>query len=141
MLMQTDYEVSKPTFRHIESYWYKYPKLVQEIERIKYNEIKKGSVDENIGGGRSGRISDPTAAAATRITTHKRIEHIEEIVHAIETVYNMANEEYRKLIRTRYWSSKRLDWEMISSEAGFSVRQCQRVRKILVVATAEILGW
>ena len=141
MLMQTEYDVSKPTFRHIESYWYKYPSLVKEIERIKIYEIMKSPTDENIGGGRSGYISDPTSAAATRISTHKRLEHIEDIVHAIETVYNMANEPYRKLVRERYWSRDRPDWDILSERIGYSKRQAQRIRKIIIVATAEMLGW
>lgn len=139
--MQSDYKVPKPTFSNIEYYWYRYPKLVKEIEMIRNNEIMRTQIDENIGGGRSGRVSDPTANAATRITTHKRIEHIEEVVHAIETVYNMAPDEYRLLIRTRFWNSKRLDWDGIALECGYSTRHCQRIRKAIIIATAEILGW
>lgn len=139
--MQSDYNVPKPTFSNIEYYWYRYKKLVEEIERIRHNEILRTPIDENTGGGRSGRISDPTGNAATRITTHKRIEHMEEVVHAIETVYNMAPDEYRLLVRVRYWNNKRLDWDGIALECGYSKRHCQRIRKALIVATAEILGW
>lgn len=140
---KSNYSLSKATFKHIEAELYKYNHTVQEIKRLRYNIIQTTvDVDENVGGGRSGIISKPTEMLATRLTTHKQLDYLEEIAYAIETIYNISPQHFRKLIKLRYWDKeKELSWEGISSELNCSKRQAQRWRDKIVYDVAEVLGW
>lgn len=141
MLLKTEYDVSQSTFKHIESEWFRYPETVKEIQRIRQNIISSTSTDENIGGGKSNLPSSPTEKLAIRLSSHKQLEYLEDLVHAIETVYNLAPDDYRKIARLRYWDKKKLDWNQVAEDVGYSRVHAIRIRKQLIVATAEILGW
>lgn len=141
MLAKLNYQLSKATFKHIEAELYKYQNTVPEVKKLRYN-IIQSTPDENIGGGRSGRISKPTEMAATRLDTHKQLEYLEAIVYAIETVYNISPPHYRKLIQLRYWSKHRdLDWDGVALELNCTKRTAQRWRDKIVFDIAEVLGW
>lgn len=135
------HEISKATFKHIEAEWYKYPQTVKEIQRLRYNIIQSSTVDENVGGGRSGMISKPTEIAATRLTTHKQLDYLEDIVYAIETVYNLSNDQYKRLVQIRYWNKRNLNWDQIAGELGYSRGHAIRIRNHMITDTAELLGW
>lgn len=136
-----NYNVSKATFKHIEAELYKYKNTVEEVKKLRYN-IIKSTPDENIGGGRSGQISNPTELLATRLDTHKQLDYLEDIVYAIETVYNISPQHYRKLINIRYFDkSRKLDWDTIAAELHCSKKTAQRWRDKIVNDVAEFLGW
>ena len=141
-ILKAEYEVSKATFKHIEAELYKYNQTVKEIQKLRYNVIQSTEDrDENVGGGRSGRISNPTEEAATRLTTHKQLEYLEDIAYSIETVHNLASEDYRQLIQIRYWSGKEYTWDGLALELKRNKRTVQRWRNEIVGAIAEVLGW
>lgn len=141
-LAKLNSDISKATFKHIEAEWYKYPQTVKEIQRLRYNIIQSSSDrDENVGGGRNNIISKPTEIAATRLTTHKELQYLEEIVYAIETVYNLSNDNYKRLVQVRYWSNKNLNWDGIADELGYSRVHAIRIRNKIIYDTAELLGW
>lgn len=141
LITKIDYEVSQPTFKHIEAELYKYHETVKEIKHLRYNVIQSTTVDENIGGGRSGFISKPTEILATRLTTHRQLDYLESIAYAIETVYNIAPSDYRKLVQIRYWTNRDLNWDGIASKLNCNKRTAQRWRNEIVCAIAEVLGW
>jgi RinA family phage transcriptional activator len=133
--------LSKATFKHIEAELYKYHSTVSEVKKLRYNIILSSQeTDENIGGGRSGLIANPTEMLATRLDTHKQLEYLEEIVYAIETIYNISPNHLRKLIQSKYWK-KDLSWDGIANELHCSKRQAQRWRDKIVRDIAEMLGW
>jgi RinA family phage transcriptional activator len=140
MLAKMDYEVSQATFKHIESEIYKYHNTVKEIKKLRYN-IIQSTPDENVGGGRSGIISKPTEMLATRLTTHKQLDYLEEIAYAIETVYNLSPEHFRKLIKIRYWENRELAWDGVALKLSCTKRTAQRWRNKIVHDIAEVLGW
>ncbi|MBO0962006.1 transcriptional regulator [Neobacillus sp. MM2021_6] len=134
-----NYSLSKASFKHIEAEIYKYKNTVEEIKKLRFNIIQT-TPDENVGGGRSGRISNPTEMIATRLDTHKQLDYLEEIAYAIETIYNISPQHIRKLIQARYWN-KDLSWDGIALELHCSKRQAQRWRDKVVRDIAEMLGW
>jgi RinA family phage transcriptional activator len=141
MLAKVNYSLSKATFKHIEAELYKYKNTVEEIKKLRYN-IIQSTPDENVGGGRSGLISKPTEMLATRLDTHKQLDYLEDIVYAIETVYNISPQHYRKLINIRYFDKSRVsDWEGTASELHCSKKTAQRWRDKIVYDIAEVLGW
>lgn len=141
MSVKLNYSLSKATFKHIEAELYKYKNTVDEIKNLRYN-IIQSTPDENVGGGRSNIISKPTEILATRLDTHKQLEYLEEIVYAIETVYNISPPHYRKLIQLRYWDkNNNLSWDGLALELNCTKRTAIRWRDKIVYDIAELLGW
>lgn len=131
------------TFKHIESELYTYHDTKKEIVRLK-NEILYASPnhDENVGGGRSNLPGDPTGRTAVLLVTHRRIEQLERIVDAIESVVDKLPEEKQKLVKLKYWTRPQtLTWEGIAMRLGISARQAMRWRDEIVYAIAEKIGW
>jgi RinA family phage transcriptional activator len=135
---------TKTTFKKVESEWYSYHKTLKEIARLReeimnpFNE----DIDENIGGGRSNQTSSPTERIASRLITHKQLNYLVQVTNAIEEVYNALPEDYKNLVRHRYWSKEKdLVWDVIADKLNVSRRQAFNWRKEIINATIEVLGW
>ena len=135
--------LKKATFQHIESELYSYKETVREIELMRDEIIHgKTSDDENEGGGRGNLPSSPTERVATALVTNRKLKNLESIAYAIEKVYNGATDDYKKLIRLKYWTKPQTKtWEGIAKELNVSRRQAFRWRDEIVQAISEILGW
>lgn len=142
-MTMTMQKLRRGTFLHVESELYAYHETRKEMMRIK-DDIMYGrsSNDENIGGGRSNLPGDPTGRTAVLLATDKRLNQLQLIVDAIESVYEQLPPEKQKLIRTRYWARTRmLNWEGIAVECSVSRITAIRWRDRIVEAIAEKLGW
>lgn len=130
------------TFKHIESELYAYHDTKREIVRLKNDILHSSSYFEPIGGGRSNLPGDPTGNTATLMVTHRKIEQLERIVDAIESVVDKLPEEKQKLVKMKYWTRPQtLTWEGIAMRLGISARQAMRWRDEIVYAIAERIGW
>ncbi|USK58150.1 transcriptional regulator [Peribacillus asahii] len=122
---------------------YSYHDTLKEIQFLRNNIMfTKENDDENVGGGRSSLPSSPTEQIGVRLETHKKLNNLEEIAEAIEKVYNIVNDDYKKLIRLKYWTRPQTKtWEGIAAELHISRRQVLRWRDQIIQAVAEVLGW
>ena len=137
-------ELTKITFKKIEAEWFNYFNTKREIALIREEIMNpfQEKVDENIGGGRSNEVGRPTERIATRLSLNKQLNHLQDIVEAIDQVYEALPEEYQKLVKLRYWSKNRqLTWDGIALELNISKRQAMRWRDEIIQATSEVLGW
>lgn len=141
--MTTAVKIKKATFKHIESELYIYKDTLKEIEELRKNIMFcNENQDENVGGGRSSFISDPTSRIGTRLVTHKRLGKLEEIANAIEKVYTGLPEEYQKLVRLKYWTRPQtLTWDGIADKIPVSRRTAFNMRDEVINTIAEVLGW
>jgi RinA family phage transcriptional activator len=132
-------KLRKSTFRHIESELYCYHETKKEIERIRNDIMFAGKVQQE--GGRSG-ISNPTAAVATRLVTDKRLQKLEEVTDAIDSVVDMLDEQRLKMVRLRYWTKPQLlTWEGVAQQIPTHRATAIRWRDEVVHAIAERIGW
>ena len=137
-------ELTKITFKKIEAEWFNYFNTKREIALIREEIMNpfQEKVDENIGGSRSNEVGRPTERIATRLSLNKQLNHLQDIVEAIDQVYEALPEEYQKLVKLRYWSKNRqLTWDGIALELNISKRQAMRWRDEIIQATSEVLGW
>ncbi len=136
-------KLKKATREHIESELYGYKDTLKEIKQLKEHIMFcSDNDDENTGGGRSSFISDPTGRTATRLMTHKRLNQLEDITNAIETVYTKLPEEQKKLVRLKYWTRPQtLTWEGIARELNVGRMTAFRWRDAIIFAIAELIGW
>jgi len=141
--LSKELKLRRGTFQHVESELYAYHDTKKEIVRLK-NEILYASPnrDENVGGGRSNLPSDPTGRTATLLATHRKIEQLERIVEAIESVVERLPEKKKRLVQLRYWDKPRtLTWDGIALRLDVSRRTAMNWRDEIVYAIAEKLGW
>lgn len=142
LLTSPEKEVSKPTFKHIEAEFYKYHQTVREIKKLEQEIIQStGKHDENVGGGRSNLPTSQTEFKAIRLATHKELQYLKDVAYVIETIYNISPEDYKKLIRLKYWSNRDLKWDAIADELHMSRRKALSMRNEIILAAAELLGW
>lgn len=136
-------KLRKATFKHIEQELYCYQDTLREIEFLRRNIMFcKENDDENVGGGRSSLPSSPTEKIGTRLATHKKLNQLEEVAHAIEKVYTGLPEDYQKLVRLKYWTKPQtLTWEGIADKLFVTSRQAMRWRDDIVNMIAEVIGW
>lgn len=136
-------KLKKATFKHIESELYSYHDTLKEIQFMRQNMIfTRDNNDENVGGGRSSIPYSPTEAIATRLATHKKLAQLEEVTNAIEKVYTSLPEEYRNLVRLKYWTKPQLKtWEGIANEMHVNRATAIRWRNSIILSISETLGW
>lgn len=135
-------KLRKGTFKHIESELFSYEETKREIELIRADIIHSTPFHDNIGGGRSNTRSDPTAIAATLLTSHRKLEQMERIVNAIDRVYESLPAERKELVRLKYWTKPQtLTWDGIARELNVSRRQAIRWRDDILHSIADRVGW
>lgn len=106
------------------------------------NELMYGSVaDENIGGGKSNLPGRPTERKATLLADNKRLNRMQEMCSAIETVYERLPEQKKGIVQLRYWNQNNpLKWEGIAERLFMSKRTAMNYRDEIVYKIAELIG-
>lgn len=136
-------KLRKATFQHVESELYAYHETRREIVRLK-NDILHGRTrdDENVGGGRSNLPGDPTGRTAVLLTTHRKLEQLQGIADAIETVTTALTPDRQRMVQIRYWTRPQtLTWDGIAREIPAHRATVMRWRDEIVRAIAERIGW
>lgn len=141
-------KLPKNIVRYVEHNLYYYHEYLRDIERLRKDILYgRDNNDENVGGGRPSLPGKPTERIATNLAMNKRLGQLEQIVKAIDDVYQSLPDERKKLIQLRYWTSRQYRWEQkmtwkkIANEIHISERQALRWRDEIVYAIAEKLGW
>jgi len=136
----TRLKVSSAAFRHVEAELYAYPETVKEIN-LRRKELLSGS-NEELVGGKSNLPGDPTGRVTARLVDDNRLQELERIADAIETVMEKMDDNYKQIVKVKYWQPNRnLDWHGIASACNVSRATAIRRRKLIVEAIAERLGW
>ncbi|KYG28163.1 DUF722 domain-containing protein [Alkalihalobacillus trypoxylicola] len=136
----------KPTFKHIEAEWSNYHETLKEIANLRQEIINPFDEEINdptvIAGTNSVRcVGHPTEQIAVRLSANKRLDYLESMATTIEQVYNALPDNYKELIRLRYWRKEKLKWDGVAMKLYISERQARRWRNDIMQATAEQLGW
>ncbi|MCY9713133.1 transcriptional regulator, partial [Paenibacillus larvae] len=98
--------------------------------------------DENVGGGRSNLPSDPTGEIAVLLTSHKKLEQLERIVNAIESVVEGLPEKKKEMIKLRYWTRPQtLTWEGVAQRIEKDRTTAIRWRNEIIREIANRIGW
>lgn len=135
-------KLSRAAFRHIEAELYSYHDTLKQIDRLRKQIIfSNDNPDENVGGGKSNLPGRPTERIATRLLTDKRLEKLEEMAGAIEYAYNALSDDHRKVIKTKYWSHKRLTWDDVATQLNMHRNTAMKLRRDVIYIIAEKIGW
>lgn len=132
-----------PKFKYIEAILRDYPdygKHITEREQEIFYPVSFKE-DENIGGGRSSNISNPTEQKALTIAEDKRLLTLRKYKQAIDDAVNEADETTEAIIREYYFTRPQLKtWAGVAQELHVSDRQCRRMRDSFFDKVAKKLG-
>ncbi|WP_017470637.1 hypothetical protein [Amphibacillus jilinensis] len=137
----------KVTFKHVEAEWYNYHTTLKGIAKLRESIICPFDEDPDdptiLKGANSVRHpGNPTERMAIRLTASKRLEHLNEVTEAIETVYNALPDNYKKLVQIRYWNNgNKLTWEATANRLFVNRATAIRWRNEIIQATIDVLGW
>lgn len=135
-------KLHKNVVRYVEHNLYYYHEYLRDIERLRKDILYgRDNNDENVGGRRGNLPSSPTEQRAIELVTHRRLEKLGRVTHAIKTVYEALPDEKRKLIKLKYWTRPhRYTWDGIAEQLHITKRQAMRWRSEVIYAIAELLG-
>lgn len=132
----------------IEEYWSDIPSLREQLRFREWQLTENKTVDENMGGGKSNRISNPTCDKAVILLGDERYQNLRKTVNAIDHVIRKVSEDkkqqtLREFMEMKYISkdSNYLDWEDVAEELGVPKTKAYKLRNKLIDMTAKELGW
>ena len=133
--------LSRGAFYHVENELMAYHETKKEIVRLKTDILLSSPVPDETGV-RGSLPGDPTGRKATMLLTSRKLEELERIVDAIDTVVSSLPPDKQKLVRLRYWTKPRtLTWDGIAKEIPAHRATVLRWRNEIVRAIAELIGW
>ena len=135
-------KLSQAQCKTIEEYWTNIDDYRKQLKFREWELTENRTVDENMGGGKANRISDPTAAKAATLIQDDRYQNYSKIIRAIEQTYETVDEDLRTIVNMRYWDKNDVyEWEDIADKLYISRSKVLRKRNLLIDKTAERLGW
>ena len=130
------------TFKFIEQTLIDYKGMDKHIER-RIKELKYPVVhtDENIGGGKSNRVSNPTERLAITLADDLMLSNLRNIKNTVDDVLDDLEPEAREVIELYYIKSPRkYTWVGVAENVRYSERQCRRIRDEVFERIAKKLG-
>ncbi|WP_243646899.1 transcriptional regulator [Scopulibacillus darangshiensis] len=143
--MTTAIKPRPATFKHIEAELYGYHETKKEIRRLREEILSGGQRDDddNTGAGSNSTRTPgrPTERIATRLMTDKRLRNLEEIVEAIDNIYDSVPDHYKEMINIKYWSNKNFKWSEVANECFVHPNTATKMRSEVITLIADKLGW
>ncbi|UXR29847.1 transcriptional regulator [Staphylococcus simulans] len=137
-------DIKPGTFKYIESEIYNHQDNKKEINRLRMeilNPYKEADSNIIYGPMQKGEPTRTTEVMATRLLTNKMLRNLEEMVAAIEYVYQRLPEEHKKVIRLKYWNNQRnLKMDQIGYECHMHRNTVTSIRKSFVKSVALQVG-
>lgn len=134
----------RATFKNIEAILRDYPDYDRYIAEREQAILYPDSIysDENIGGGRTSRISNPTQQKALTIADDKRLNTLIYYRNAIERIINNTDPITNQIIREYYFARPQLKtWEGVAFSCNMSSSNCRKLRDRFFDRLADELGF
>ena len=131
------------TFKNIEAILRDYPDYDRYIADREESILYPDAIysDENIGGGRGSRISNPTEQKALTIAEDKRLNTLKTYRDGVEKVINESDPITNMIIREYYFTRPQLKtWVGVAQSVNLSESSCRRYREAFFKKIADELG-
>ena len=132
-----------PKFKYIESILRDYPNYDEYIKDRERKLFHPDTLyeDENIGGGRSNFVSNPTATMAVTIAEDRRLCSLGRYKTAIDEALEETDKITKSIIEQYYFARPQLKtWAGVANEMHMSERQCRRLRDTFFESIENKLG-
>ena len=130
------------TYKFIEGMLFTYSNYQDWINRRR-EELNNPYIrkDNNIGGDKSHRISDPTGSQGSKLAMDKQLVSLIDEKKAMDTVLNKVDAETKTIIKMYYFDKPRTKtWDGIAKEVHLSRASCINKRDGVIIAIANHLG-
>lgn len=135
----------KAQYKAIEDEIRFYHATKKELEQLRINVVMGSTFqeypDENIGGGSSGHVSNPTEQRALLLQMDRQIERRQKVILAIESVLNTLSDEDKQLIQFRYWDRSKPTWIWIADKLNMDESTARRRNGKIVRSIGKKLGY
>lgn len=133
------YKIPRDSWAIIERVIRRYPAEKAEYETAVERLLH--STPENGGQGRGNLPENPEERIAMALNT-PRMERIRRETEAVEKAYAQIPEEYRKVIRARFWSdrSRNMPYIWMQATVSYSERQMRRIAARFIENVGKALG-
>lgn len=129
------------SFGYVEKELFHLPETRKAIIRRKEMLLNNSVVDENVGGGKSNLPGKPTEQKAILVADDKRLQQMENIVSAIETVYELLPNDKRMFMQLRYWTRPNvLNMTGVAMKMERDETTLRRWRKAIINSIIELSG-
>lgn len=129
------------TYKSIESIlrtYRQYPDWISNrTQEIMYPVVE---IDENVGGGRSSQVSNPTEKIVSNLIMDKRLSELYREYNAVNYAFDSCVNDNVKRIIELYYIKRTHNWKGIAELTNYSEKQCQRLRDKFVKSVADYLG-
>lgn len=132
-------KLNRETYKYIEAELRGYHASRRELKQMEVDIITAAPVIDNPEGSSSG-TGDPTGRKALQVMNDKRLIRLHSVISAVESTYELLNDEERRLIALRYWSNKYKDIG-VADELHISRWTLYRWADKIVLAIAVKLGF
>jgi len=136
-------KINEHDLKKLESYWTDINKLKKDLRYREWELLNPHQEqDSNIGGGKSGKISDTTFQKATALLEDKQYNNLKNIVETIESIYPELDDDQKGIVKMRYWDKEDYwEWDDIAAELYITRYKVLKKRNLIIDKTAEKLGW
>ena len=133
------YKIPRESWAIIERVIRRYPAEKAEYETAVERLLH--STPENGGQGSGNLQENPVERIAMALNT-PRMERIRRETEAVEKAYAQIPEEYRKVIRARFWSdrSRNMPYIWMQATVSYSERQMRRIAARFIENVGKALG-
>lgn len=140
-MTETKEKLKTAVFKYIESEIYDYPETLRNIKE-RYEHIMYASPShDDAGVVKGGGVGRPTERIATELMSSTSLARLERVATAIGSAYDQMPDDYKKVIKLKYWDSRNLTMEAIASECFMHRNTASKYRKEFVYLVASKLGY
>ena len=136
-------KLNRDSWRIIETIIMRYPERKKEYEELVEDIIESSGS----GDGKNGSNPDytkpqsVTEAKAMKMLSDKYLQNMKKEIDAVESVFESLNEEEKKVMRIRYWSTRRKKVPYLKMiQCGYSERQMKRIVNRIITQIGQKLG-
>ena len=136
-------KINEHDLKKLEGYWTDINKLKKDLRYREWELLNPHQEqDTNIGGGKSGKISDTTFQKATALLEDKQYNNLKNVIQVIEEVYKELDDLQKSIVDMRYWDKENYwEWNDIAEELNVSRSKVLNKRNSIIDKTAERIGW
>ncbi|PGS81647.1 transcriptional regulator [Bacillus cereus] len=138
--MSRRYKLSVNDLKIIENKLFLYRRIDNAIA-VRKQELKiKETHDENVGGSRSGRISNPTHDTVERWLTDTQIINFTNFKKTVDEMLKELDDEMKQIFHYRWVDPNRYTWEEIAEKCFRPERAIYRKRRAILELYDEKSG-
>lgn len=119
---------------------FEYNSIAKSIALEKMTIQTQQEHDENVGGGRSSKISNTTEQTVISFSMSPRIQYLERLRNQIESTYQKLTEEQKKIFDMRWILDEGNDWPVIGEKLHYNKRTIYKKRDKILEKYAKVKG-